>query len=176
MWHFGVFSILLHHLPPPTPLRLEIRRMLLFQLLHELTGHVLQPCGLGLFIILGVGLRQLRIGLLYNANGNNTSGAGRTITYDHENRISQITKGGTTTSFSYDDAGQRLTKSVGNTVTVYWFGNYEETYVSGSSTETIKYYTANGMTAAQRSSVDGLLYIHSDHLESSTKLTNGSVM
>ncbi len=41
----------------------------------------------------------------YNANGNMSSGKGRVIAYDSENRVASVTKEGTTTSFAYDDSG-----------------------------------------------------------------------
>ena len=48
----------------------------------------------------------------YDANGNLVSGGGRTLTWDYENRPTQIVKGGVTTTFKYDGDGGRVKKTV----------------------------------------------------------------
>ncbi|MBF0532071.1 MAG: hypothetical protein HQL23_03125 [Candidatus Omnitrophica bacterium] len=49
---------------------------------------------------------------LYDACGNMLSGAGRSITYDAENRPVSISKDGITTRFVYDGDGKRVKKTV----------------------------------------------------------------
>lgn len=54
----------------------------------------------------------------YDANGNMTSGAGRTITWNAANRIAQING----SQYRYDADGERLSASVGGSMTRYPFG------------------------------------------------------
>ena len=110
----------------------------------------------------------------YDGNGNMVGGTIWNFIYDFQNRATSITKSGITTFLKYDDSGERITKTVGNTVNVYWFPIYEEKYVNGTLTDVTKFYSANGLPVAQRSTANGLLYIHKDHLGSATKLTNES--
>jgi YD repeat-containing protein len=49
----------------------------------------------------------------YDANWNMLTGAGRTITWDVENRPVSIVKDGVTTSFVYDGDGKRIKQTVG---------------------------------------------------------------
>ncbi|HEY3359570.1 MAG TPA: FG-GAP-like repeat-containing protein [Polyangia bacterium] len=92
----------------------------------------------------------------YDANGNMVSGAGRTITWDGDNRPSQI---GTTT-FGYDADGARLKKTTGGVTTYYLGDDYEVT--SGVTT---KYVSVNGRVVAK--TVGATKYwIHLDHLGS----------
>ena len=51
----------------------------------------------------------------YDANGNLTLGAGRVITWDAENRPTQIVKDAVTTTFGYDGDGGRVKKTVSHT-------------------------------------------------------------
>src|SRR5207253_6954100 len=61
----------------------------------------------------------------YDNNGNMTSGAGRTLTYDFENRPTSITSGGVTTTMVYDGDGGRL-KKIAGTTTVRYIGKLYE--------------------------------------------------
>ncbi|MBI5854033.1 MAG: VCBS repeat-containing protein [Nitrospirae bacterium] len=71
----------------------------------------------------------------YDNNGNMLTGAGRTITYDFENRPTTIVSGGQTTTFVYDGDGGRVKKQTGSTVTWYISKLYER--VGASCTNTI---------------------------------------
>lgn len=66
----------------------------------------------------------------YDTCGNMTSGAGRSIAYDPENRPVSITKDGSKTEFIYDGDGKRVKKTVTNsslvTSTVYIEDLYEK--------------------------------------------------
>ncbi|MBN2533834.1 MAG: hypothetical protein JXB88_13140 [Spirochaetales bacterium] len=98
----------------------------------------------------------------------------RSITYDTENRVSMINDSGNITSFEYDAAGQRMKKTENGSETYYFFKNYEEVIESGN-TKKIFHYFANSRRIAQRiitGTDNKLLYIHSDHLGSSVKLTD----
>ena len=67
----------------------------------------------------------------YDLNGNMTSHAGDTLSYDTENRLTRVTSGnGTITNYTYDADGNRVKKVVNNTdgsvTTTYYVGNYYE--------------------------------------------------
>jgi YD repeat-containing protein len=62
--------------------------------------------------------------LVYDANGNLTSGGGRMPVWDAENRITQIG----TTQFTYDSFGERLKKTSAGGTSLYPLGDdYEVT-------------------------------------------------
>jgi RHS repeat-associated protein len=103
----------------------------------------------------------------YDANGNMTSGAGRTITYDGGGRPISIFYGGLTTTIAYDALGQRVQKSSPNGTIVYVGGIYE--LRNGSA---VKHYFAGGSRMARRSTADGLVFLHNDHLGSVRLATN----
>ncbi|MDP3092209.1 MAG: SpvB/TcaC N-terminal domain-containing protein [Nitrospira sp.] len=116
---------------------------------------------------------------LYDDNGNLTSGAGRTITYDAENRPICIAVNGTgctpgqstTTTFAYDAQGKRVKKTVGTVATFYFGPHYE--CENGQCT---KYIWANGQRIAMRNSGGGqpVSYFHADHLGSTRLVTNAT--
>ena len=73
--------------------------------------------------------------------------------------------------------GQRSIKTEGTKTTYYFFSDFEQEYTAGTLTNTFKYYSANNQKIAQRSTAgpnSGTNYILSDHLGSSTVLTNTS--
>jgi uncharacterized protein RhaS with RHS repeats len=106
---------------------------------------------------------------VYDANGNMTSGAGRTITPDYDNRPKTITKSGVTATFVYDYAGQRIKKTVGTTTTVY----IGKLYICTGSTCS-KYIFANGNRIAVKASSGSRYYYHTDHLGSSSIITDSA--
>ena len=63
---------------------------------------------------------------MYDANGNMITGAGRTITYDPENRPISITTGSATANFVYDGDGNRVKKIINGSTTVYVGNLYEK--------------------------------------------------
>ena len=63
---------------------------------------------------------------MYDANGNMITGAGRTITYDPENRPISIATGNTKANFVYDGDGNRVKKIVNGATTVYIGNLYEK--------------------------------------------------
>ena len=71
----------------------------------------------------------------YDANGNATTrpynGSTQTLTWNHENRLSQVSQSGTTTSvYTYDPDGQRIKKVQGSSTT-YYPNQYYEVEVNG---------------------------------------------
>jgi RHS repeat-associated protein len=109
----------------------------------------------------------------YNANGDMTGWKGRTIGYDDAGRMISLS-GPNGETYSYDGGSQRRIKTQGTKTTYYFFPEYQEEYTDGALSNTIKYYSANGQLVAQRSSLEGLTYIHSDHLGSTVRMTNPS--
>ncbi|MEZ4868020.1 MAG: hypothetical protein R3C14_42220 [Caldilineaceae bacterium] len=108
-------------------------------------------------------------GYTYDNNGNMTGRSGKTLDWDHENRLQQVKNGSTVLeSYLYDADGVRVKKTVGSTSTYYPNQFYEQT----GATIT-KYYYFNGQRVAMR--VNGTLtYLHSDHLSSTVMETNSS--
>ena len=92
--------------------------------------------------------------------------------YDAENRLSQATVAGVTTSYDYDADGQRVKKSTG---TLYWYGPggevLDETDTTGA-TQNEYIFFAGKRTARVDSS--GVHYYFSDHLGSASVLSNAS--
>jgi len=112
----------------------------------------------------------------YDANGNMVSGYGREYVYDYNNMLIQVKINGSVRG-AYSYFGNRRVKKIeekfeppATVTTRYFFPNYEEEDNNGS-TNIIKYYYANGMRIAKRSSKNGLSYIHSDHLGSTSRVT-----
>ncbi|MEM7129271.1 MAG: RHS repeat-associated core domain-containing protein [Chloroflexota bacterium] len=69
----------------------------------------------------------------YDANGNMTSRAGQSLSWNHENRLSQVKQGSTVLeNYLYDDSGQRIKKWNGSS-TVYYIGNHYEIEVGNGS-------------------------------------------
>ncbi len=112
-----------------------------------------------------------------------TSGSanGASMTYDAEGRMDSWTAPSGTTAndkFLYDNEGnrvlQRTSTTSGGTTTVtddITFDGYTEVTISGGTTATAKYYSANGQRVAMR--VNGILsYLLSDNLGSSTVALN----
>ena len=104
----------------------------------------------------------------YDANGNMAGGAGRTITYDYDNRATSIVKDGAATINVYDAGGQRIKKVTSGFTTIYIGKHYECT--NGICT---KYIFGS---ADRIASIEGTntRYYHTDHLGSSSVITDGS--
>ncbi len=104
----------------------------------------------------------------YDANGNMSAGAGRTFTYDVENRPISITASGAAVALVYDGHGSRVMKTAGSTTTVYVGGLYECT--NGVCE---KYIFAKGKRIAKKTVGTGATnYYHADHLGSSSVMTD----
>ncbi len=84
----------------------------------------------------------------------------------------RITGGDSVTeAYAYDAAGTRVIRTRGGVATASLGGLVEED-VSPSATRTL--YQFDGQVIAQRDAANGVLYVHSDHLGSVTKLTTSS--
>ncbi len=82
--------------------------------------------------------------------------------WDTENRLTSVTNGGVTETYSYDADGERITRTTGGVTTVYLAGLWEET----SAGAVKQYYIFNGAVVAVRDSSAGVSYLHADHLGS----------
>src|SRR3989441_2290519 len=106
----------------------------------------------------------------YDNNGNLTSGAGRTLTYDFENRPTSITSGGVTTTMVYDGDGGRV-KKIAGTLTVRYIGKLYEC----DNATCVKYIFAGDKRIAVKQVTNGVVdYYHQDHLGSSSVITHGT--
>ncbi|MEM9634958.1 MAG: RHS repeat-associated core domain-containing protein [Pseudomonadota bacterium] len=101
----------------------------------------------------------------YDANGNMTSGAGRTISYDGEDRPVSITYGGQTTTFVYGPDGRRLKKATAGNTTLY-LGADEEITPDGT-------HVKHPHTDIRKADNE-VNWLHRDHLSSVKLMTNAT--
>ena len=110
----------------------------------------------------------------YDNNGNMISGAGRTITYDHENRPVSITKDAITTTFLYDGDGGRVKKTAGTDVTTY----IGKLYVCDGTTAPLScakmVFAASQRLAMVQIDTGAISYFSPDHLGSTSVLTDAT--
>jgi RHS repeat-associated protein len=125
----------------------------------------------------GVGPHQARsIGgaaQTYDANGNLTSGMGRTIAWNNENLPSSVTSNGVAETYGYNADSLRVKKVRSGVTTIYLDGLWEKT---SNGTER-KFYTLNGQVVAVRTnagSTNTVSYLHGDHLGSISVTTTAS--
>jgi len=103
----------------------------------------------------------------YDANGNLTAGAGRTLSYDLENKPLTITMAGQTTTFVYDGDGGRVKKIAGSTTTRYISKFYE-----CDNTSCSWMVFADGQRIATIGANGAIYYYHRDHIGSSSVITD----
>ncbi len=103
----------------------------------------------------------------YDPNGNLTAGAGRTISWNGDNRITQLTVGGVTSQYLYDGFGERLVQLAGSTASFYPFGDdYEVT-----GTTVTKYISAAGLGVIAKRVGTTTHWMHTDRLGSIESIT-----
>jgi len=123
----------------------------------------------------------------YDANGNMTAGAGRTVTVNSFNMAASIAQGTTTIALYYDSEHNRFAQSatIGSTTTPIYYLNdpvsgamEEATIVSSTTTTWRDFILADGHMVAQRYAPYGgsvaMSYFVGDHLTSPSSLTDGS--
>jgi RHS repeat-associated protein len=116
----------------------------------------------------------------YDANGNQTSGLGRTVTYTSYNKPSTITQGTRTISFGHDPDHQRFWQATPEGTTFYLraFGVYAE-YQTGVNRWN-EYLAAGGrMIGVRLLNPDETVltgYFHHDHLGSISVITTASAL
>ena len=107
----------------------------------------------------------------YDTNGNMMSGAGRTMAYDYENRLTSVETITHTVTFAYDGDGGRVKKTVtagtATTTTLYIGQLYEVT--NGIAT---RHIFAGDNRVASVESTGRTYYYHQDHLGSSNSITD----
>ncbi len=115
----------------------------------------------------------------YDANGNMTSGDGRTTTYTAFDKPTQITKGGNTVNFYYGPDRKRF-KRIDNTVadgtktTIYAAGKAYERITDANGVQE-KHYVGDFAVITKSTANGGTLrtsYMHRDHLGSVDVLTD----
>lgn len=121
----------------------------------------------------------------YDANGNMTGGAGRTMAYMSFNRVSSMSNGGNALALAYGPWHERYKMCVPActgtpTATTTYFadtvtGSYSEMVVSGGTTTWRDYIVADGQIVAMRSktgSTVATIYMVNDHLGSPSAITD----
>jgi RHS repeat-associated protein len=110
----------------------------------------------------------------FNADGGLSSRSdGLTLTYDARQRLVQLVKAGTTSSYVHDPMGRRIRKIVGSQTTWFlWDGTQLLAEYDGSGSRIKRYaYLADG-DRAQLQDVNGTYYIHADRLGTPRLITN----
>jgi RHS repeat-associated protein len=112
----------------------------------------------------------------FDAAGNMTSDPTDSVTstYNPENRIATATKNGVTTTYTYDDDGNRVEKNSGGSGTLYWYmspGIVAESDLAGNLQS--EYVFFDGERVA-RKDFPGLAvsYYFSDHLKTASVITD----
>lgn len=105
----------------------------------------------------------------YDANGNTLTGAGRTYTWNQENKPLTVVQGGTTSTFVYDGDGGRVKKIVGTTTTRYISKLYE-----CDNTSCTRFIWAGNTRIATIAASGTIHYWHGDHLGSSSVITDSA--
>jgi RHS repeat-associated protein len=110
----------------------------------------------------------------YDANGNQTSrtigGVAYALTFDYDNRITEVKQGATTLgTFVYDADGNRVLGTVGSVTTAYIAGLYE-----WQADATTKYYEGGGMRRSGYAANNGISYVLGDQLGSTSVIVGQS--
>jgi len=106
----------------------------------------------------------------YDANGNLTSGGGRTFVWNGWNQLASVSQAGVTETYAYDAAGARVTRT-SNGATVVTVADLWERTVGGATTH---FYRFGADVIGVRRSDQGTQYLFSDHLGSVSAATNAS--
>jgi RHS repeat-associated protein len=106
----------------------------------------------------------------YDGNGNQTTrtiaGVTYTFVFDYENRLAEVKQGATSlATFLYDADGNRVKGTVSGVTTVYIAGIYERQGAAATS-----YYEGGGIRRSGYTSNNGVFYMLSDHLKSTSAL------
>jgi RHS repeat-associated protein len=108
------------------------------------------------------------VGYTYDTNGNLQAGAGRTFTWDAENRLATVDTGGSTTTFTYGASGERLKMASGSSTSLYPFGDDFE-IMDGV---VVKYLALPGLGVVAKRVASDTFWIHADPLGSINAITN----
>ncbi len=105
----------------------------------------------------------------YDAAGLMTSGAGRTLTWNGDNRLASVVSGVTTMTFTYDADGVRIQQVEGATTRQHLGDDYEVT-VSGPTSKDIS--IAGSLVARKEGATR--YWVHTDHVGSVQAVTDAS--
>ncbi len=105
--------------------------------------------------------------MAYDGNGNMTTDGFRTFSWDGENRLKSVTRDGLTTSFKYDQDGNRIEKAGATGSIIRYFGSMVEL----NNGELVKHYYAGSMLIAKQDT-SGTYWYHGDHLQSTRLMTD----
>jgi RHS repeat-associated protein len=113
----------------------------------------------------------------YDHNGNQTQAGSRSFTYDAANRLATTISGSTTYTYTYDGDDNRLTDTVGSTVTKYlWDTNNPLPQLAlerDSANNPLRSYTIGNDTIGYTTPA-GSFYYHYDGLGSVVNVTNAT--
>jgi RHS repeat-associated protein len=104
----------------------------------------------------------------YDLNGNVVSGGDRSIQWNANNLITQVTKAGTTTDFTYDGLGERVKKTSGGPPSLYPMGDDYEV-ANGVIT---KYVNVAGLGVIAKKVGSTRYWLHTDRLGSIQTITD----
>jgi RHS repeat-associated protein len=116
----------------------------------------------------------------YDANGNLASDSANLYEYNEANQLKRVksaTNSATIAEYLYDFNGNRMVKknytngSLANTV-YSWSDSFETKVIEGGATETTVYYFANKELVAKKKNDGTMQYVHTDHLGSTSVVTN----
>jgi len=116
----------------------------------------------------------------YDQNGNQTSAGSRTFAYDLADRLTSTTSGSSTTSYTYDGDGDRLTANGGtgpsSVVQYIWDGNgaLPELAREQDGTGSLLRRYAYGIRRVSMTTPSGNYYYHYDALGSVVNVTDGN--
>ena len=96
-----------------------------------------------------------------------------TQVFDAENHLVSVSNGTTTTSYTYDQDGNRVKRTVGSVSTMYVAGMEIEFHGSSEDHRTA-YYAQGGAFRVIGGSNVGLYFRHSDHLGSTSVISDSS--
>lgn len=148
-------------------------------------GNITRKVGVGTYTYSGKGPHAVTAtsstgSYTYDDNGNQTGGAGRTITYSSYDQPTRIVSGSTTTDFAYGPDRARFEKKdskAGVTTTTHYLGNVERIQVQGGTVVEWKRYIAGAIytvrtnTANVPQAIDKS-FLFNDHLGSLDVVTN----
>jgi RHS repeat-associated protein len=113
----------------------------------------------------------------FDADGNlSTRSDSMTLTHDARQRLVQLIKSGTTSSYLHDPFGRRIRKTVGTQTSWYlWDGSRLVGEYDAAGTRTKRYaYLTDEHAPTQVQDANGTYYVHADHIGTPRLLTNGS--
>ncbi len=103
----------------------------------------------------------------YDANGAMTRGAGRQMTWDYDNRLTSLTRGGNVTEYLYDAGESRVQKSDGKSTIRYFGPRVElETQSQDEDMGALRQFYYAGPMLVARKDASGTVWHHADHLDS----------